>query len=192
MGIEMERLLSISTCLDRIITKIGNAAAWVALPLILVTVFDVITRRFFVLGSTRLQEAEWHLHTVLFTLVLGAAYLKDSHVRVDLLRERLSSRNKAWLEVIGCLFFLLPYTVLILFFSFEFVANSFQMGESSASTNGLDYRWLIKSSLIFGFVLVLGAGVSVLLKNIVFLARPVLLKSKKTILEPTLQAEKGR
>jgi len=185
----MERLMSISNGLDRLVTKVGNCAAWMALPLILVTVFDVITRRFFVLGSTRLQEAEWHLHTILFTLVLGAAYLKDNHVRVDLVRERLSKRSQAWLEIIGCSFFLIPYTLLILFFSFEFVANSFVMGEGSASTNGLDYRWLIKSTLIFGFLLVLGAGVSVLLKNIVFLSQPTLVKTNDVALERPMQTE---
>ena len=35
------------------------------------------------LGSTRLQELEWQLHTVLFTMWLGYAYLKNAHVRID-------------------------------------------------------------------------------------------------------------
>ena len=70
------------------IVEIGKIAAWAGLALILVTIFDVITRRFFVLGSTKLQEAEWHLHTILFVFCLGYAYMKDAHVRIDDAHER--------------------------------------------------------------------------------------------------------
>ena len=75
--VDMELLIRVSEGLDRVITKIGKFAAWAGLGLILVTIFDVVTRRFFVLGSTKLQEAEWHLHVILFALCLGYAYMKD-------------------------------------------------------------------------------------------------------------------
>ncbi|MDE0718889.1 MAG: TRAP transporter small permease subunit, partial [Rhodospirillaceae bacterium] len=58
----------------------------------IVIIFDVVSRRFFVLGSTKLQELEWHLHTVLFIFCLGYAFLPNAHVRIDLFRSRISNR----------------------------------------------------------------------------------------------------
>ncbi|HIK87669.1 MAG TPA: hypothetical protein EYG07_04130, partial [Alphaproteobacteria bacterium] len=59
-------LLKISSKLESILEAIGKIGAWLALPLISVIIFDIISRRFFVLGSTKLQEMEWHLHAALF------------------------------------------------------------------------------------------------------------------------------
>src|SRR5688500_1282504 len=80
-GTAVERL---SAALARIVTVVGRSAAWVVVLLCLITVFDVITRRFLVLGSIVLQELEWYLHTILFMLTIGFGYLADAHVRVDL------------------------------------------------------------------------------------------------------------
>ena len=168
----MHRLIRIADTMDRVISRIGGLASWLVLLLVGVTLFDVVTRRFLVLGSTKLQEMEWHLHTGFFMLCLGWGYLRDSHVRVDLVREKLSPRAKAWIELLGCAVFLLPYTALILYFGFDFVRVSFEQGESSAAMTGLPYRWIIKSTIIAGFILVLGAGVAVLLRKIVFLFGP--------------------
>ena len=60
----MELLIKLSDRLDRLITRIGKVAAWAGLALVAVTIFDVVTRRFLVLGSTKLQELEWHFHVV--------------------------------------------------------------------------------------------------------------------------------
>ena len=81
-------LLKISESLEKIVSIFGKIGSWLAIPLISIIIFDIITRRFFVLGSTKLQEMEWHLHTSLFLLVLGYAYLKDAHVRIEIVREK--------------------------------------------------------------------------------------------------------
>ncbi|MBT4109151.1 MAG: hypothetical protein HOE34_03360, partial [Pelagibacterales bacterium] len=75
-------LLKISSKLENILEAIGKLGAWLSLPLIGIIMFDIISRKFFVLGSTKLQEMEWHLHAALFLLALGYAYLKNSHVRI--------------------------------------------------------------------------------------------------------------
>jgi hypothetical protein len=91
----MGALAAISNFIDRLLAIVAKVAAWAGVVLIGITIFDVITRRFFVLGSTKLQEGEWHAHVVLFTLLIGYAYIKDAHVRIDLVRERLSERTHA-------------------------------------------------------------------------------------------------
>jgi TRAP-type mannitol/chloroaromatic compound transport system permease small subunit len=174
----MELLIRVSDGLDRVIIKIGKIAAWAGLALILVTIFDVVTRRFFVLGSTKLQEAEWHLHTILFVFCLGYAYLKDAHVRIDLVRENLKERTQWWLEILGCLFFLLPFCGLVVWFGIDFVERAYSTSEISASATGLTHRWLIKATIPLGFSVLALAGITILLRKIVELFGPEDLRRK--------------
>jgi len=102
--------------------------------------------------STMLQELEWHFHAGLFALVLGYGYIHNAHVRVDLIRENLAFRKKAWLEFIGITFFLIPFTLTILWFAMQYAYGAYMMGEQSASTVGLTQRWIIKSVLVIGLI----------------------------------------
>ena len=162
-------LLKISESLQKLVSIIGKFGSWLAIPLISIIIFDIITRRFFVLGSTKLQEMEWHLHTSLFLLVLGYAYLKDAHVRIEIVREKYSVKVKAVLETLGIIIFLIPYTLLVIYFGIDFVQRSFSMNEVSSALTGLSHRWIIKSFIPIGMFLLLLAGVSLLLKNFVYI-----------------------
>lgn len=168
----MELLVRVSESLDRVIVKIGKIAAWAGLALIAVTIFDVVTRRFLVLGSTKLQELEWHFHVILFAFCLGYAYLKDAHVRIDLVRERLSERAQWWLEVAGCLLFLLPFCAMVVWYGIDFTYRSFAIGEVSASATGLSHRWIIKAAIPLGFGILGLAGFAILLRKVVELFGP--------------------
>jgi len=179
----MGALAAISNFIDRLLAIVAKIAAWAGVVLIGITIFDVITRRFFVLGSTKLQEGEWHAHVVLFTLLIGYAYIKDAHVRIDLVRERLSERTQWWIELLGCLFFLIPYCALVVYFSYDFTLRSFHNQEISASATGLTHRWIIKSFLPVGFTLLGLAGVAVVLRKVVELFGPPDLRQKVVEIE---------
>lgn len=163
----MERLFRISRFLDRLISRIGVAASWTAILLIIIIIFDVVTRRFLVLGSTKLQEMEWHLHTILFGFCLGYGYLRNSHVRIELVHERLSRRTQWWIELAGCLLFLIPYCFIVLYHGSDWWWRSFAIGENSDSATGLPFRWIIKLTLPLSFLFLLLATISVLLRKIV-------------------------
>ena len=177
-------LLNISKILEKLVTFFGKLGSWMALPLISIIIFDIITRRFFVLGSTKLQEMEWHLHTSLFLLVLGYAYLKDAHVRIEIVREQFSTMLKAILETLGICLFLIPYTVLVIYFGIDFVNRSLSMNEVSSALTGLSHRWIIKSFIPIGMFLLFLAGVSLLVKNIIYIYSIV--KGKKEYAEEAL------
>jgi TRAP-type mannitol/chloroaromatic compound transport system permease small subunit len=174
----MERLFRFSDGVDRALTWIARVAAWAGVVLIAITIFDVVTRRFFVLGSTKLQELEWHFHAILFCLLIGYAYLKDAHVRIDLIRERMSERTQWWIELLGCLLFLIPYCALVVYFSYDFTLRSFMDQETSASATGLTHRWIIKSVVPIGFSLLGLAGIAVALRKIAELFGPPDLRQK--------------
>ena len=90
----MQHLLTVSRTLDGFLSSIGRIAAWLLLPMMLVIIVDVITRKFGLLTSakefflasgmqgshdvvdkyitsTKMQELEWHLHAALFLLCMG-------------------------------------------------------------------------------------------------------------------------
>ena len=164
-----KNLIKISILLEKIVTIFGKIGSWLSIPLISIIIFDIITRRFFVLGSTKLQEMEWHLHASLFLLVLGYAYLKDAHVRIEIVREKYSLKVKAILETFGIIIFLIPYTVLVIYFGIDFVQRSFNMNEVSSALTGLSHRWIIKSFIPIGMLILFLAGFSLLLRNLIFI-----------------------
>jgi len=182
--------LRLSERLRAFVDFVGRWGSWLVMPMILFTIIDVVGRKIHWLDdqgrlhglqvflvsvfgrmfeSTMLQELEWHFHAGLFALVLGYGYIHNAHVRVDLIRENLAFRKKAWLEFFGITFFLIPFTLTILYFAVGYAYGSYEMNEQSTSTVGLTHRWIIKSVLLFGLVVALLAGISVWLQVAVIL-----------------------
>ena len=181
---EMPAILRVSEALRRFVDRVGRFGSWFAVPLILITVFDLFIRKTGVVqiwlvenvseffGSTLLQELEWHSHTVMFTLVLAYGYIWNTHVRVDLLRENLAFKKKAWIEFIGLTFFFIPYCVVLAYFAFVYAQDAYKIGEISASLVGLSHRWIIKSFLVAGILVVIVAGMAVWLQLVMVLFGP--------------------
>ena len=172
----MERLLAVSDAINAVLVKVAMAVGWLFLALTAVIVFDVLSRKFGFqipeMGSTRLQELEWHLHTAIFTFWLGVGYIKNSHVRIDIALSGAKPRTLAITELLGCIIFAIPYCVLAIYFSLDFTWISFVDGESSPSANGLPYRWIPKSFITIGLILLLVAILSMLMRLVVFLYGP--------------------
>ncbi|MFZ5609131.1 MAG: TRAP transporter small permease subunit [Pseudomonadota bacterium] len=164
-----ERLFRLAERIDRLVNGVGRRAAWLLVVLMAVILFDVVTRRFLVLGSTKLQELEWHLHGALFLLCLGYAYLQSAHVRIEVLRERMGRRTQAWVELGGALILLLPYALAIVAFGVVYAMRAHGWNEGSAAQTGLGQRWIIKAAVPLGFSLLGLAGVSMALKAYAYL-----------------------
>lgn len=178
----MHALLKVSDIFDAIGRRIGQIGAWMILPMILIIVYDVVTRKFVVvqqfvqnsrlndfLSPTKLQEAEWHLHAIIFLLAYGLAYLNGTHVRVDLWRETRSPRTKAWIEVAALLVFGIPYVCVLFWASYNLAHTSFLQGEGSAAMTGIPHRWVIKSFVPLGAAVLLMALTATLIRLGLFL-----------------------
>ena len=121
------------------------------------------------------------LHAVLFLLCFAFAYVKDAHVRIELMRERFSGRTRAWIEIFGMVFFLIPYCYVILYFGYDFVMRSYLSGEVSSALTGLSHRWIIKSFVPLGFALLALAAISSILRNLVYLFGPDRLRERASL-----------
>ncbi|MFN0317633.1 MAG: TRAP transporter small permease subunit [Burkholderiales bacterium] len=177
----MDRLLEVSNAIGAVLEKIAAAVGWLFLVATAVIIFDVLSRKFGFqipgMGSTRLQELEWHLHTALFSFWIGMGYIRNTHVRIDVATTNAKPRTHAMLELLGCLIFALPYTLVAIYFAADFAWISFVDMEGSESANGLPYRWIPKTFLLAGLVLLLFAVLSVLMRVIVFLHGPERLRA---------------
>lgn len=165
----MRLLFKLTNVLAKIVILCGKAAAWALIPLMMIIVLDVILRRFFVIGSVRLQEAEWHLHAILFMLCLGYAYVANAHVRIELMRGNLSGWGQALIELIGGAFLLLPLCWMLIANGMDLVERSYAIGEGSPHPSGLPHRWAIKSVIPLGFSLLAISGLAMLLRSLAFL-----------------------
>ena len=184
----MNVLLPIAKFLSRFVAAIGKAGAWVSILMIVVILTDVILRRYFVIGSAKLQELEWHLHGILFLTTLGYGYLEGAHVRIELFREKWSARTKAWVELLGIFIFLLPFTLVTISFSIDYAKMAYLNQEISASMTGLGFRWVIKSFLAFGLSLLTLAGIAEAFYLILFLFGPKSLQKEINLRATTFDA----
>lgn len=174
----MGALLGLAGPLDRISRGVGKFASFLILPLIFLIMFDVITRKIDFIKeqsaeitinygfsvSFILQDLQWHVHGALLLLTFGYGYLMNSHVRVDIFRENLTRRKQVWVETLGILICALPFLCLMIWFSYVMASSSFAQGEGSESQVGLGWRWIIKSFLIWGFIIALLAALATLFR----------------------------
>ncbi|MCG8393177.1 MAG: TRAP transporter small permease subunit [Pseudomonadales bacterium] len=128
-------------------TALGRTSAWLALLLVLGMMLVVTLRYGFGIGNIALQESLTYLHGALFMLGIAYTLAEDEHVRVDVLYQRFSPRTRAWVNLLGTLFLLLPVCAAIFWLSLDYVASSWRELEGSANA-GLPFVYLLKSLLL--------------------------------------------
>jgi TRAP-type mannitol/chloroaromatic compound transport system permease small subunit len=138
--------------IDKIIKYLGYFTAFIVVVLVLLVVYDATARYLFSTGSIALQELEWHLFDVIILLGISYTLRENSHVRVDIFYASYSEKTKAVINIIASLFFILPFSMLIVYVGVEFVQMSFIQHEASSNPGGLEYRFLVKSLLPLAFV----------------------------------------
>jgi len=141
--------------INRAITIAGTLAAFALVVLVLLVAYDAFVRYLFSSGSIALQELEWHLFDVVIMLAIAYTLKMNSHVRVDIFYEHYSAKNKALVDVLAQLFFVIPFSFLIIYVGFEFVLLSFSQMEGSSNPGGLPYRFIVKSLMPLAFILLL-------------------------------------
>lgn len=146
--------------IDTASERIGWAVSWLALAMVLLTGTVVLLRYLFHVGWIAMQEISTYFHAMLF--MLGAAYtLKmDGHVRVDIVYRPLSPRGKAWVDLLGTLFLLLPVCLFLLWMGWEYVVASWAVQEGSREAGGLNLIWLLKSLILLMPLLIMLQGMA--------------------------------
>lgn len=164
--------------INRFSELLGKITAILFILLLLNVFYDVVMRYVFNDVSIGMQELEWHLYAMVFMLGIPYTLYKEGHVRVDIIYENLSVRKQAWINILGTLFLLIPFTLLVAKYGIDFVAESYELGEGSGDPGGLPYRWLIKAVIPLSFIAVFISGIGLILKSIITLQNPAEAGSK--------------
>ena len=129
----------------------------------------MIGRQFLDVGSEALAELAGDLFFGLAMVSFGFAYLEDGHVRVDVLRERLGARRRAWIELLGCLLIAVPIGVLLVDYGTRSAWLSLQQAERSNALGDLPVQWMVKAVVPLGFLSFSLSAASVAIRNWLFL-----------------------
>jgi len=164
----MSALLAISRAIDAVNDRLGRWCAWLILVAVIVSAVNAIIRKLFDVSSNSWLELQWVLFGVVFLLCSPWTLLNNEHIRIDIVNSQLSKRVRDWIDIIGHLFFLLPFTIIMIVTSIPFAERSYAINEQSSSAGGLP-QWPSKFLILLGFVFLCLQAISELIKRIAIL-----------------------
>jgi TRAP-type mannitol/chloroaromatic compound transport system permease small subunit len=158
-------LLRVSRVIDAVNGWFGTLATWLVLFVCLISTGNAISRYLFSDSSNAWLDVQWYMFAAM--VFFGAPYVLkvNEHVRVDVIYSALSERARIWIDLIGCVLFLLPFCAVLLYFSWPWFMESWRIGEGPSNAGGL-IRWPVKLVLPLGFALLALQGISELIKHV--------------------------
>ena len=164
----MYTLLRLSRLVDTLNERIGKFSSWFILLAVVICTANALIRYAFHMSSNAWLEIQWYLNSAMFLLVASYALKLNAHVRIDVIAGKLSERAQAWIDVFGGLVMLLPAVLIIAWYSWPSLVNSFQIQEMSSDSGGL-VRWPVRLLIPVAFGLLALQGLSEIVKRIAFL-----------------------
>jgi TRAP-type mannitol/chloroaromatic compound transport system permease small subunit len=164
----MNALLPLSRAIDALTERVGRFVYWLILAVVLISAANATIRKLFNYSSNAYLEIQWYLFSFIFLLGAGYTFLRNEHVRIDIISGRLSARAQNWIDVIGIVFFLFPMAIIIMWLSWPLFVDSWVRDEVSTNAGGLTI-WPARLMVPVGFALLVLQGVSELIKRIAFL-----------------------
>jgi TRAP-type mannitol/chloroaromatic compound transport system permease small subunit len=161
-------LLKLSRQIDALTERIGKAALWLVLVVVLVSASNAVMRYTINYSSNAFLEIQWYLFGLIFLSCAGYTLLHNAHVRIDLISGQLSRRGQTWIDIFGLLFFLMPMAVAIMVLSWPVFIHAFESNEMSNSPGGL-IVWPARFIIPAGFFLLILQALSELIKRAGFL-----------------------
>jgi len=164
----MKLLLGLSRAIDALNEHVGRLTYWLILAAVLISAGNAVVRYSVNMSSNAWLEIQWYLFSFVFLFCAGYTLLHNQHVRIDVISGQLSGRARAWIDIFGTIFFLMPMAIAIMWLSWPVFLDAYLSGEVSTNAGGLTV-WPGRLMLPIGFFLLILQGVSELIKRIAFL-----------------------
>ena len=164
----MDTLLRLAKAIDRLNEFIGRWVSWLGLAAVVICAASATARYALNIGSNAWLEIQWYLNSAVWLLVAGYTLKRHEHVNIDVLASRLSPQVQTWIHILGGIFMLLPATVIIAWYSWPSLVNSYDIQEYSSDPGGL-IRWPVRLLIPLAFWLLALQGVSEIIKRVGFL-----------------------
>lgn len=156
--------------IDAFTDLVGRITSWLALGIALVMGANVLLRYAFSYGFIWAQELEWHIFVPICLFGMSYALLHKEHVRVDVVFQYLSERNKHRVDILAALISM-AFCVIVIRLSIPYVYQSWSIGEGTANPGGIEYRYIIKSLIPIGFAIMFLQSLSEAIKSYVAMRR---------------------
>ena len=166
------KIIQIASRLEKISVWSGQSISWLTLLMVILTFAIVVLRYGFGMGWIAMQESVIYMYALVFLIGIPYTLKHDGHVRVDIFYSKMKPRNKAWVNLFGTLFLLIPVTIFIAWVSWDYVTASWALKEESGEAGGLPGVYLLKSTILVMTFLLFIQGISQLLLNIAILRQP--------------------
>jgi TRAP-type mannitol/chloroaromatic compound transport system permease small subunit len=157
--------LAFAGVIDRMNEAIGKGVGWLILLAIFVSAINAVVRKLFNVSSNAWLELQWYLYGAAFLGAAAYTLKQNEHIRIDIVYGLFSRRRQHWIDLLGHLFFLMPFVLMMIWMFVPYVAQSWRIGEISTNSGGLTL-WPAKSLLLIGFGLLALQGVSEIIKKI--------------------------
>ncbi len=129
----------------------------------------VVLRYLFGISFIWMQETYVWMHAYIFMIGAGFTYLNDDHVRIDIIYRNASQTYRAFIDLIGNVFFLLPFLYIIWSYSFPFVYKSWQMNEISREAGGLSMLFLLKLAILLFVIFLFIQSISKIINSFIYI-----------------------
>jgi TRAP-type mannitol/chloroaromatic compound transport system permease small subunit len=158
----------LSRAFDAVSERVGRSIYWLVLVTVLISAANAVVRKLFNYSSNAFLEIQWYLFSLIFLFCAGYTLKHNEHVRIDIITSRFSPRVRAWIDILGTLFFLLPVAILIVWLAWPWFVDAYVRQEVSTNAGGL-IIWPARLMVPLGFGLLVMQALSELIKRIAFL-----------------------
>jgi TRAP-type mannitol/chloroaromatic compound transport system permease small subunit len=161
----MNAFLGLARAIDKLTEVVGKAVGWCILAAVVLSAGNAVVRKIFNSSSNALLEMQWYLYGAAFLLAAAYTLRQNEHIRIDILYGALSRRAQHWIDLLGHLFFLMPFVILMDYYFAPYFLHSWRTAEMSNNSGGL-ILWPAKLLLLLGFALLTVQGVSEIIKKV--------------------------
>jgi TRAP-type mannitol/chloroaromatic compound transport system permease small subunit len=164
----MQVLLGLSRAIDAFNERAGRTLAWLILGAVIISTVNAVIRKVFNISSNAWLEAQWYLFGAVFLGCAAYTFLKNEHIRIDIVSSKMSQRYRNTIELIGHICFLMPLCIMMIYYGFPFFYGSFRIGEMSTNAGGL-IQWPAKLMIPLGFCMLFAQAISETIKRLAFM-----------------------
>ncbi|WP_114284499.1 TRAP transporter small permease subunit [Candidatus Halocynthiibacter alkanivorans] len=158
----MDYSYKLSEFLHLLVEKI---CLYLVCALVISEITIVLLRYIYGIGYLQLHDFALYSFSALVVLSVVYCFGRNSHVRVDVFREKHSVRLKKIVDIVSIIGFLLPFYLMILYWVWPDILYAWSIAEGSRETGGLGGLFLVKTTLPVACMLLIVQGIAVVVRG---------------------------
>ena len=147
--------------IDGFNVRIGEWVKWLLVLLVVTVAFGVIALSIFGQAWTKYDESATYFHATVILLGSAATLLAGQHVRVDILYSNMKPRAKALVDFAGFYALLIPFCLVLIWNTRNFVGLAWVSLEGSPESDGIQGLFILKTFVPIFALIILAQGMAI-------------------------------